>query len=82
MADVPVVEPAASGEGSANMPDRSVLDQVLSPDKPESAAPVTVDPGLCPNCANNGNQNKLNDFVCGSCGFELPVYSRSQVETK
>lgn len=80
MADVPVVEPAASGEGEASMPDRSVLDQVLNPDTPE--APAVVDPGKCPNCANHGTDSDLKDFQCAECGFELPVYSRARQEAK
>lgn len=60
---------------SPEQPDTSVLDRILRQGGQTEVKPVELQEGGCPNCANQGKTNKLNDQgVCGTCGYEKPNY--------
>lgn len=67
-------ETATSPEPTEPAQDRSILDRILRNN--DTSAPVQYVYGNCPNCAANGNESKLNNFVCPVCEHTTPVYLR------
>jgi ribosomal protein S27AE len=56
---------------------KDLIAGIVNPTPSEDKA-VTAGADDCPNCANNGNIVKLNNHVCGSCGYTTPISSRAQ----